>query len=266
MNQEILTNTIALLEEKLSPDESKAFTEARQSVLDEFVKLGGKREVAKTDFLADAKAKAEAETKVIEGQNQLIMKRRESIPAQISKLTDDFNAQSSSLRAQAQPLQSQIGVLQAQHNNLQIELQQHYAQVAYYQSLLNQTRNANDRFWIINQMNQFQLFCRNVGSQILGVQGQLRSIDSQLGSLSRQLQQVTAQFNGLVGQLQAEQNELDRQLNRNMSKTQKLAEPPKRITGEALTLSQRLDKLKTYYDLPTEQLRNDLLEKIKAQK
>ena len=266
VNQEILMNTIALIEEKLTPNETKAFSEARQAVLDEFVKLGGKREMAKTDFLADAKAKADAETKVLEGQNELIMKRRESIPGQISKLTDDFNSQSSSLRAQAQPLQSQIGVLQAQHNNLQIELQQHYAQVAYYQGLLNRTRDPNDRFWIINQMNQFQLFCRNVESQILGVQGQLRSIDSQLGSLNGQLQQVTAQFNGQVGRLQAELNELDRQLGRNMSKTQKLAEPPKRITGEALSLGQRLDKLKTYYDLPSEQFRNDLLEKVKAQK
>jgi uncharacterized phage infection (PIP) family protein YhgE len=265
VNQEILTNTISLIEEKLTPDESKAFIEARQAVVDEFVKLGGKRELAKTDFLADAKAKAEAETKVLEGQNELIMKRRESIPSQISKLTDDFNSQTSSLRAQAQPLQSQIGMLQAQHSNLQIELQQHYAQVAYYQGLLNRTRDPNDRFWIINQMNQFQLFCRNVESQILGVQGQLRSIDSQLGSLNRQAQQVNAQYNSQVGRLQAELNELDRQLGRNMSKTQKLAEPPKRITGEALTLSQRLDKLKTYYDLPSEQLRNDLLEKIKAQ-
>ncbi len=265
VNRETLLQTEAALQQGLTPEENKLLADARQEIIDQFNQLQANQDQARHDFLAEAQKKAAAEIAAIQANNQNLKQARDQIPARIQASTNAYQQRSAALRDQIQPLESQVRIVQNQIFPLQTQWQSLVIQI----DLWDRRFSNPDRpptYWDQVFRNQLAMETLQIDTTIAGLQNQMWSLTAQVAQLNRDLFQLNQQHQAELQSLNGESQNLARQMERNSLRIQKLMAAPARVTGEAMAIANRINKLKTYYDFPLELFRGDLLKKLQAKR
>lgn len=265
VNRETFLQTETALQQGLTPEENKLLADARQEILDQFNQLQANQDQARNDFLAEAQKKAAAEIAAIQANNQNLKQARDQIPARIQASTNAFQQRSTALRNQIQPLESQFRIVQNQILPLQTQWQSLVIQI----DLWDRRFSHPDRpptYWDQVFRNQLAMEALRIDATIAGLQNQMWSLEAQVAQLNRELFQLNQQHQAELQSLNSESQNLTRQMERNSVRIQKLMAGPARVTGEAMAIGNRINKLKTYYDFPLESFRGELLKKLQAKR
>jgi predicted nucleic acid-binding Zn-ribbon protein len=263
VNKDILKSTDEVALADLNQHDSAIYTDGLREIIEQFEDMSADQTKAKEEFLVTAKEKAQNEIQLIEAENNNIAQRTAQLVPEAQQLTETFNNEASALRAQAQPLQANQAALQSQITSLSFDLQQVYGEIALQQSFLNDNEESRRNFFVRNRLNQLYFLARDIESQIVSANFQLRNINGQLHGLLQQQNQLANQHDHMLGQLNQERRNLQRQLTKNRSRIVKLSDEPKRLGGEAQKLAQQLDQFSTFYRLPLEQIRQFEIERLK---
>ncbi|MBX3419445.1 MAG: hypothetical protein KF851_17705 [Pirellulaceae bacterium] len=265
VNRQTFEQTVALIVNGLPQDNLAAFENSRQDVLNEFAQLKQDQELARNNFLNDAQQKAAAESANIQNANQTLAQQRNQIPTRTQSATDTINQRSTSIRNQINPLESQYRMLETQLFPLANQWQNLMIRMSFLDRRFSRPNDPPSQF---DQflLNQLAFEAAALDSQILFIRQQMRGLELQVASLNQDLYILNQQLQEQLQGLRIEDQQLARQMERNSARIQKLVAGPTRVTGDALSIAQRIDKLKTYDDFAIEHFRSELLKKIRAQK
>jgi hypothetical protein len=265
VNRETLDQTVAQILNGLAPDNVQIFEDARQDVTDQFDQLKQDQETARNNFLNEAQKKAAAETAAIQTSNQALKQQRDQIPTRMQTVTDSFNQRSASLRNQIQPIESEYRMLETQLFPLHLQWQNTITQMALWDRRFTRP-DEPPSYWDQVLRNQFAFEASRIDAQILFIRQQMRGLEFRVASLNQELYLTNQQFQQQLDSFRIEDQQITRQMERNSNRIQKLMSGPSRITGDAMSIAQRIDKLKTYGDFPIEQFRGKLLKQIRGKK
>jgi chromosome segregation ATPase len=103
---------------------------------------------------------------------------------------------------------------------------------------------------------------RNAEVTLYSLQSNRNAITNQLQSIQSQVNQLTNEYTARVNQIEGRYKKLNNTARRNQAKLAKIATGPEIADGKKGARKSRLNALTSYYDLPIELYRQQLLDLV----
>lgn len=265
-NQDLLEAVIGSVAAGATAEQLELFNAERSAVLDRYGELCKAHAAAAGQFLQNAAEKGKLESEQIATSNETLAQRRDQVQPELERLSAEASTQLSGIDQQASPLLGEATALDASLNQLAWSVNSLRNEVLFLQSALASEPDPALRYPMVFRLNQLYPILRQSEYDLSATRSRLVGLQSQLNVLGVQRNQVEQSYGNSLQQTRGELNQIQRQQRKNDRRLEQIAEGPSRITGEALALENRKDLLSTYYVLPLELYRLELLDEIAAGK
>ena len=253
VSPEIMESSLIAIADGLSPRELEALTVSRETVLARYDNL------TRTQM---SKAAVELEKKTVEDEvektslaDQLVLldQSLQQLGEEKEQLTAEGNQQIADLSSQIGPLESDLGSLTNQIRSVRYDLQ-------YFYNSLFIAQNADviyepTIFYLNNQI-------RDLEYQLRLLRSDARAVSNQIQTVQVQIDQTRRAYNEQIAALNRQQGVAEKSKTRRRVRLAKLSAGPEIARGKKEAMSNRRESLTTYYDLPVELYRQQLLDLV----
>ena len=251
VNKDNLSETTAIVTNGLTPDELKAFNEARKSVLKIHEELL-KRQATKTQVeLAKVKATNEQEKISLEKQNEVLERTESQLIPQREQVETTASNHVANLQQQFSSMNAELNAVSSDLQAAQLNLQFLYADL---NSIRQQQQNG---FYVSTAFIRNQI--RNTEYNIVAMRNTGNQRSNQLNGIRFQISQTQNQARQRLQNLDRELKRLKGAQLRNFSKLTKIAGGPEIAGGKRNSMKDRAQALPTYDDLSMELYRQQML-------
>lgn len=255
VDQKLLNSTIDQLILGATDQDIATFQAAAETIRNQFTdNIKSSQDRLATELQKQAAADAQLQT-TLANQNQNLMQSEQSLRDRVNQLQTEFAQRESQLTSQLSPLQSSMIGLENQIQSLQLSLQYLYSDLAIAQNqpvVCQFTVRA-----ILDQINRAEF-------SLYGLQSNYQSYLAQYQSVQSQIQSTRNQYQGQINETQRELKRISGTVARNNNKLGKIAGGPEISTGKKVVESNRITSLGSYLKLPTELIRQELLDQINS--
>lgn len=253
VSPDLIQSTLTSLAKGLQPVELEAFNSSRETVLSQYDKLAAVQTTKTEIELEKQQAENEIERASLLDQNQLLDETLQRLSGQREELTLEGNRRISDLNSQRGPLESELGTVSTQIRLIQNDLQllsnslfyAQHAEVVYEPTI----------FYLINRIRELEF-------QLYSLRSQADSVANQIQLIQAQINQTRRDYNGQIRDLTGQQNQAEKSKTRNRARLSRLAGNTEIAGGKKEAMSNRLTALTSYYDLPVELYRRQMLDLV----
>lgn len=253
VSPDMIESSILAIAKGLEPAELEALNVSRETVLARFNNLGREQSNKTAVELEKQAAKDEIKRVSLVDDLQQLDLTLQQLSEEQERLTIEGNQQIADLNSQLGPLESELGTLSNQIRRIRYDLQLQYNSLFFAQSAD-----------VIYEPTIFYLTdrIRDMEYQLRSLRYDANSVSNQLQTVQVQISQTERDYNGQIRALRRQQNLTEKSKTRNRARLSKLAIGPEVAAGKKEAKTNRLTALTSYYELPVELYRQQMLDLV----
>lgn len=249
--------------ERLDPSKRPIFEDARNGVLSKFIELSDESHGAREKAVATARAEKEKTLAELQGEKEKADARIKELEERKNKLNSEFKTEIDDINKQDQPIIQQQTVLASRANVLSNDLLGFQSQMASFEQLAAQEKNAFRQQQFLSQASALGLTCTRIEANLLAVNRLLANAQRQRGGLQAKRVQAQSNTASQIDRIERELADLEKRERRNEGLEKRASRAALPTTSKLRALSAQATALSSYDVFPLEAVKTKLLESLK---